>query len=102
MSLIMTIETTAGMDVFTTSLLLPLASCLHTNESALLGILETAAVSSIRQCLVDLTGRPKKSSLFQYLFSNGAEVDALTNSISEDISLINSNFNAIHHNERAW
>ena len=37
MSLIMTIETTAGMDVFTTSLLLSLASCLHTDESALLG-----------------------------------------------------------------
>ena len=37
MTLIMTIETTAGMDVFTTSLLLPLVSCLHTNEYALLG-----------------------------------------------------------------
>ena len=79
-----TIATTAGMDVFKTSIL----HCLHTNESALLGVLETAAVSSIRQCLVALSGRPKKSSLFQYLFSNGAEVDSLTNTLSEDISLI--------------
>ena len=101
MHLLLTIEKTTGLNVLTASLLIPLASCLNTNESALLGILENAEVSSIRNCLVTLTGRPKKSSLFQYLFSNGAEVDALTNTMSEDISLINSNFNAIQHNERA-
>ena len=39
--------------------------------------------------------------MFQYLFSNGAEVDDLTNTMSKDISLINVNFNAILHNERA-
>ena len=76
MNLLLTIEKTTGLNVLTTSLLIPLASCLNTNESALLGILENAEVGSIRNCLVTLTGRPKKSSLFQYLFSNGAEVEA--------------------------
>ena len=57
MSLIMTIEITASMDVFSPSLLLPLASCLPTPASALLGIMETAAVSSIRQLLLSCTER---------------------------------------------
>ena len=98
---LLTIERTAGLGIFTDSLLLPLAHCLHSNESDLLRILANAEVRELRNCLLDIKARPRKSSLFQYLFSNGAEVDQLTNTLSQDISLINSNFISVRNNERA-
>ena len=84
-----------------TRFIIPFASCLGTSETALLQILANEDEGNIQNCLDTIKSWTKKSSLFQYFFSNGAEVDDLTNTMSKDISLINANFNSILHNERA-
>ena len=83
--ILLTIEKATGLSVLQTTFIIPLASCLGTSETALLQILANEDEGNIQNCLDTIKSRTKKSSLFQYLFSNGAEVDDLTNTMSKDI-----------------